>query len=198
MADKRTRSEAGSKPTAEPAAKLAKPAKPKPAAQESRLGLVPPSRTAAPGAPAAARPRISRPSVRPPRPRFRLTRRATILVLALCAVVVTIAYPLQEYLAQKSQLNAVNQQNDSLTRQVDQIQQQISLWRDPGYVAIQARAQLHYVKPGEEGFTLPGTALGNEQLGMPTPTASPWYDTLWGSVKSPSASTTAPSAPSGR
>jgi cell division protein FtsB len=216
MGEKRT--EAGAESAAKPAAKAAKPTaksaakqaakpKPKPAAQESRLGLVPPSRTAplprtAPAPATAAgtstRPRAPRPPVRPPRPRFRLTRRATILVLALCAVVVTIAYPLQEYLAQKSQLNAVNQQNDSLTRQVDQIQQQISLWRDPGYVAIQARAQLHYVKPGEEGFTLPGTALGNEQLGMPTPTASPWYDTLWGSVKSPSASTTAPSAPSGR
>jgi cell division protein FtsB len=204
MADKGTRSEAGSKPTAEPAAKSARPAKPakstkpKPAAQESRLGLVPPSRTAAPGAPAAARPRIARPSVRPPRPRFRLTRRATILALALCAVVVTLAYPLQEYLAQKSQLNTVNQQNGALTRQVDQLQRQISLWSDPGYVAIQARAQLHYVKPGEEGFTLPGTGLGNEQLGMPTPTASPWYDTLWGSVKSPSAPATAPSTPAGR
>jgi cell division protein FtsB len=176
MADKRT--EAGAKPTA----------KAKPAATESRLGLVPPSRTA----PAAARPKTARPAVRPPRPRFRLTRRATILVMAVCAVVVTIAYPLQEYLAQRSQLNAINQQNAALTKHVDQIQQQISLWSDPGYVAIQARGQLHYVKPGEEGFTLPGPGIGNEPLGMPTPVASPWYDTLWGSVKSPSATSTAP------
>jgi cell division protein FtsB len=176
MADKRT--EAGAKPTA----------RAKPAATESRLGLVPPSRTA----PASARPKTARPAVRPPRPRFRLTRRATILVMALCAVVVTIAYPLQEYLAQRSQLNAINQQNAALTKHVDQIQQQISLWSDPGYVAIQARGQLHYVKPGEEGFTLPGAGIGNEPLGMPTPVASPWYDTLWGSVKSPSATSTAP------
>ena len=155
-------------------------------ARESRLGLVPPARTAGKAAP--ARPRAPR----PPKPRFRLTRRATILVMALCAVVVTIAYPLQEYLAQKSQLNAINQQNAGLTRHDDQLQQQISLWSDPGYVAIQARAQLHYVKPGEEGFTLPGTGIGSEPLGMPTPSASPWYDTLWGSVKSPSAGATAP------
>jgi cell division protein FtsB len=168
-------------------AKRTETAKPtaKPAAKESRLGLVPPSRTAASDAPATASARAK--AARPPRPRFRLTRRATILVLALCAIVVTIAYPLQEYLAQSSQLDGINQQNAQLTKQVDQLQQQISLWSDPGYVAIQARSQLHYVKPGEEGFTLPGSTIGGEQLGLPTPTASPWYDTLWGSVKSPSA-----------
>jgi cell division protein FtsB len=193
MTDKRT--EAGAKPAGQPAAKpRPKPARPgapaAPAAQESRLGLVPPSRTA-PGT--AARPRPARPGApRPARPRFRLTRRATILVMALCAVVVTIAYPLQEYLAQSSQLNAINQQNTGLTKQDDRLEQQISLWSDPGYVAIQARAQLHYVKPGEEGFTLPGTGLGSEPLGMPTPSATPWYDTLWGSVKSPSATSTSP------
>ena len=180
MTDKRTESV-----KAKPAPKSA----PKPAAQESRLGLVPPSRTA----PSAARPKTARP--RPARPRFRLTRRATILLLAVCAVVVTIAYPFQEYLAQRSQLAAIDAQNAALSGQVTKLQQQIALWSDPGYVAIQARAQLHYVKPGEEGFTLPGTSLGNEQLGMPAPTASPWYDTLWGTVKSPGASSSArPSA----
>ena len=171
----------------------AKPKQPKPAAQESRLGLVPPSRTAAPTAPASARPKAPRPAARPPKPRFRLTRRATILVLALCAVVVTIAYPLQEYLAQSSQLNGVNQQNAQLSKKVDQLQQQISLWSDPGYVAIQARAQLHYVKPGEEGFSLPGAGIGYEPLGMPTTTSSPWYDTLWGTVRSPSTTPTSTS-----
>lgn len=187
MTDKRTG--VGAKPAVKP--------KPKPAAKESSsLGLVPPSRTAAadapaaPAAPTAARPKAPRPTARTPKPRFRLTRRATILVLALCAVVVTIAYPLQEYLAQSSQLNGVDQQNAQITKKVDQLQQQISLWSDPGYVAIQARAQLHYVKPGEEGFTLPGSTIGGEQLGMPTATVSPWYDTLWGTVKSPSTTPT--------
>ena len=177
MTEKRTEDGAKAKPA---------PKTGKPAAQESRLGLVPPARTSAASArPKAARP--ARPSVRPAKSRFRLTRRATILVLALCAVVVTIAYPLQEYLAQRSQLNSVNRQNADLTKQDDKLQQQITLWSDPGYVAIQARAQLHYVKPGEEGFTLPGSTIGSEQLGMPAPTASPWYDTLWGTVTSPSA-----------
>ena len=205
MAEKRTEDGAKAAPGAEqkpkpqqkqkPESKPGKPDPGKPAAQESRLGLVPPARTSA--GPGTARAKAARTAARAPKPRFRLTRRATILALALCAVVVTIAYPLQEYLAQRSQLDSVNRQNADLTKQVDKLQQQIALWSYPGYVAIQARDQLHYVKPGEEGFTLPGSTIGSEQLGMPTPSASPWYDTLWGSVKSPAPSPTSGATPNG-
>jgi cell division protein FtsB len=181
MADKRT-GNASARPRARASAGA------RPAAAKSALGLVPPARGADKAAAAPERPRS-------PRPRFRLTRRATILLLAVCAVVVTIAYPLQEYLAQRSQLAAIDAQNAALSSKVTALQRQIALWHDPGYVAIQARAQLHYVLPGEEGFTLPGTTIGSEQLGMPTPVASPWYDTLWGTVKSPGAAGSAsPSA----
>ena len=160
--------------------------------KKSTLGLVPPARASEKTA--TARPKAPR----PPKPRFRLTRRATILLLALCAVVVTIAYPLQEYLAQRSQLAAIDAQNAALSTKVTSIQRQIALWNDPGYVAIQARSQLHYVLPGEEGFTLPGTTIGSEQLGMPAPSASPWYDTLWGTIKSPSPGATPTSSSTGR
>lgn len=153
-------------------------------AGESRLGLVPPARAGGRKT-LPRRSAVGRPG--PARPRFRLTRRATILVLALCAVVVTIAYPLQEYLSENSQLDSINRQNATLTGQVSQLQRQIALWNDPGYVRIQVRGQLHYVMPGEEGFTVPGPANGTEPLGLPTPAASPWYDKLWNSVKSPSA-----------
>lgn len=124
------------------------------------------------------------------RPKFRLTRRATILALAVCAVVVTVAYPFQEYLTQRSQLISIDRQNAELSRQVTRLQAQIALWSDPGYVAVQARDQLHYVKPGEEGFTVAGPANGDEQLGLPTPEPSPWYGKLWGSVKNPGTTAT--------
>ena len=167
LADKRTESE--------PAASRG---------SESRLGLVPPARTGG-RRPLTRKPAVARPG--PARARFRLTRRATILALALCAVVVTIAYPLQEYLSENSQLDSINRQNATLSGQVSQLQRQIGLWNDPDFVRIQVRGQLHYVMPGEEGFTVPGPANGTEPLGLPTPAPSPWYEKLWNSVKSPSA-----------
>jgi cell division protein FtsB len=118
----------------------------------------------------------------------RLTGRAGILALALCAVMVTIAYPLQQYLAQRSQISALNAHNAATAQQVAQLQAELAKWSDPAYVAIQARERLHYVKPGETGFIVPNPSAGSEPLGMPTPTSSQaWYDRLWSTVKSPSA-----------
>lgn len=123
------------------------------------------------------------------RPRFRLTRRAGILALALCTVMVTVAYPLQEYLAQRSRIAAQNAQNAQTAAQIAQLKKQLARWSDPDYVEIQARERLHYVMPGEIGFIVPSTEGSSEPLGMPSPSAQPWYDNLWSTLKSPSPST---------
>lgn len=118
----------------------------------------------------------------------RLTGRAGILALALCAVMVTLAYPLQQYLAQRSQIASLNDRNTMTARQVAQLKAELAKWADPAYVAIQARVRLHYVKPGEVGFVVPDPSAGAEPLGVPAPTATqPWYDRLWSTVTSPSA-----------
>jgi len=73
-------------------------------------------------------------------------------------------------------------------RQVAQLKAELAKWADPAYVAIQARQRLHYVKPGEIGFVVPDSSAGTEPLGIPTPTSTQaWYDRLWSTVKSPSA-----------
>lgn len=118
-------------------------------------------------------------------PRTRLTGRAGILALALCATMVSVAYPLQQYFAQRSQLDAVNAQNAAVARQVTKLQVQLNDWNDPDFVMIQARAQLHYVLPGQIGFTVPQTGTGLEPIGIPSPTGQPWYDNLWSTVKAP-------------
>ena len=118
-------------------------------------------------------------------PRTRLTGRAGILALSLCAAMVSVAYPLQQYLAQRSQLALLNAQNNATAHQVAQLQVQLANWNDPAYVAIQAREQLHFVLPGEIGFTVPSNGLSSEPIGIPSPTGQPWYDNLWSAVTSP-------------
>ena len=118
-------------------------------------------------------------------PRARLTGRAGILALALCATMVSVAYPLQQYFAQRAQLDAVNAQNAAVARQVAKLQVQLNDWNDPDFVMIQARAQLHYVLPGQIGFTVPQTGTSLEPIGIPSPTGQPWYDNLWSTVKAP-------------
>jgi cell division protein FtsB len=132
----------------------------------------------------------------PRRPsRNRLTGRAGILALALCAVMVTVAYPLRQYLAQRSQISAAQRQNSVTAQQVSALQSELAKWSDPAYVAIQARARLHYVRPGETGYIVPNPTASSEPLGIPTPTQQAWYDRLWDTVKSPSPSGSATPVP---
>ncbi len=139
----------------------------------------------------------TRQDARPARPgrkpsRNRLTGRAGILALVLCAVMVTVAYPLRQYLAQRSQISDLQHQNDRTAAQVASLQTELSKWNDPAYVAIQARELLHYLRPGETGFIVPNPSASPEPLGIPTPSQQAWYDRLWNTVKSPSP----PAAPS--
>jgi cell division protein FtsB len=120
--------------------------------------------------------------------RNRLTGRAGILALTLCAVMVTVAYPLRQYLAQRSQIANLRHQNQVTQQQVASLQSELNKWSDPAYVAIQARERLHYVRPGETGYTVPNSSASSEPLGIPSPTQSAWYDRLWSTVKSPAPS----------
>ena len=63
--------------------------------------------------------------------RNRLTGRAGILALTLCAVMVTVAYPLRQYFAQRSQISALEQQNAGTARQVAALQGELAKWNDP-------------------------------------------------------------------
>ena len=128
-------------------------------------------------------------------PRNRLTGRAGILALALCAVMVTVAYPLRQYLAQRSQLSALEHQNAATAQQVATLQSELAKWADPAYVAIQARERLHYVRPGETGYIVANPSASAEPLGIPTPSEQAWYDRLWSTVKSPSPQTSPSPSP---
>lgn len=128
--------------------------------------------------------------------RNRLTGRAGILALALCAVIVTVAYPLRQYFAQRSQISDVRQQNAVIQQQVAALQSELAKWSDPAYVAIQARQRLHYVRPGETGYLVPNPSPSSEPLGMPSPSQQSWYDRVWSTVKSPAPSTSSAPAPS--
>lgn len=120
-------------------------------------------------------------------------------MLFVCALVLALAYPLQQYFSQGSQIDQLKQQNADKRAQVGQLAQELARWQDPDYVRIQARLRLHYVFPGETGLRLLGA--GDAASGVTDGTASPsqgssaWYAQLWNSV---TAATGAPptSAPS--
>lgn len=124
----------------------------------------------------------------PLRARGRLTGRAAVLGVALCALVLTLAYPMREYLAQRSEIAALTEQQQGQRNRVAALEQQRRSWEDPAFVKAQARQRLQYVMPGEVGYVVidPGEGRSGGAPATLAPAGaakdSPWYSQLWGSV----------------
>ena len=117
----------------------------------------------------------------------RLTGRAVVLILVAAVLVMSLAFPLREYLAQRAAIAAAEQRADMLRDRVESLQGQVDRWHDDAYVESQARERLHYVYPGEVGLVLLSpedveTARKPEIRTAAEPEVA-WFDTLWGSMQ---------------
>ncbi|NUR27030.1 MAG: septum formation initiator family protein [Catenulispora sp.] len=117
-----------------------------------------------------------------------------------CALVLALAYPLQQYFSQSSQIDKLKRQNTEKRAEVDRLRQELERWQDPDYVRIQARSRLHYVLPGETGLRLLGS--GDAASGVQNPTSpqsggpDAWYSQLWSSVTAAASTPATPPASS--
>jgi cell division protein FtsB len=114
-----------------------------------------------------------------------LTGRAAILALVICALAVSLAYPLRQYVEQRSRITELQQRTEESSRRVEELQAQKQRWEDPAYVEQQARERLFYVMPGETGYVIvgePPTSTGTAPGDITTGEELPWYDALWRSV----------------
>jgi cell division protein FtsB len=120
-----------------------------------------------------------------------LTTRAALLGLALCAVVLTLAYPAREYLAQHRQINQLAQQVARDEANVTALQAAGRRDADPAYIADQARLRLHMQLPGDLVYQLPPpppakvtkqTAGAVHTPVLPGRRTQPWYSQLYRST----------------
>ncbi|MFI0719052.1 septum formation initiator family protein [Streptomyces sp. NPDC021224] len=136
-------------------------------------------------------------AARRPGRRNRLTGRAALLALVLCALVIALAYPTRQYIAQRSDIADQRREAQQAKKKVEQLREEKARWQDPEYVRTQARRQLHYVMPGEDGYSVAaptasaGSAGGhNRAAGTPGDAGGqaaaaahrPWYANLWDGV----------------
>lgn len=117
--------------------------------------------------------------------RNRLTGRAALLALVLCSLVVALAYPTRMSLSQRGQIEEQQRQVREARERVERLRDQKARWQDPAYVERQAREHLHYVRPGEKGYSV---VEGARAGGAPERGADgeagdrPWYSTLWDGI----------------
>ena len=115
----------------------------------------------------------------------RLTGRAAVLAVVICAIALSLAYPVREYIAQRQQIDQLLAQQQTLSAQVQALQQQDTKLTQTWYIEQQARDQLHMCFPDEQCYEVisgqpPRTASPASSKQSPS---DPWYDKLLQSVK---------------
>ena len=81
----------------------------------------------------------------------------------LAALVLSLALPLREYLAQRGRIEELRTRGDATQARIDELAAAQRRWSDPAYVTAQARQRLHFVMPGEVGYVV----LGPEEAPAP-------------------------------
>ncbi|HTK65881.1 MAG TPA: septum formation initiator family protein [Pseudonocardia sp.] len=112
------------------------------------------------------------------------TRRAAVLALVVCALALSVAVPLRNYLGQRQELSRLEAEQRRLAVQVDQLAQDRDRLNDPDEIAREARSRLGYVRPGEIPFVvqLPNDPSTARRI-VDSSEGQPWFETLWRDVK---------------
>ena len=125
----------------------------------------------------------SRPAGSPvPLSRPRLTSRAAVLVVVICAIALSLAYPVREYIAERRQIAQLEEQNTQLADGLQRMRAEQRQITSPSYIEQQARDQLHMCFPTEICYVVvdPAPRRGTTARSQAT---TPWYAVLWASVR---------------
>lgn len=114
-----------------------------------------------------------------PKPRGSLTGRAVVLALVVGLLVLSLAVPVRSWFAQRAEVSGLQAKVAAARERVAELQILQERWTDPAFVVAEARRRLHFVLPGEVGYTTIGA--GETPVTGPalTPAIGSWYDKLW-------------------
>jgi cell division protein FtsB len=125
------------------------------------------------------------PARRRPQPadRARFTSRAAVLAVVICAIALSLAYPVREYIAQARQIDGLLARRQVMLTQLRALQTEQQRLRNPAYVEQLAEDRLHYCLTGQTCYIIIGA--GQRQDGGRTPlvAGTSWYGRLWHSVQ---------------
>ncbi|MFC8274377.1 septum formation initiator family protein [Streptomyces sp. NPDC057271] len=126
--------------------------------------------------------RVYRSQTRRQARRSRLTGRAAFLALVVCSLVVALAYPMRQYVSQRGEIAEQERQAADAAARVEKLRDEKARLQDPAYVRRLAREHLHYVMPGETGFTLNDPEAERARRTEQGGAERPWYSDLWDGV----------------
>jgi cell division protein FtsB len=116
----------------------------------------------------------------------RLTGRAILLAAVVVLLVVSLAYPLQRYLAQQAAIDRLEAENSAAQRRVEDLRLQVDRLDDPAFIQLQARSRLQYVMPGDLLYVIDDSGQAQALPGQDEPAREdgevPWYEQVLDSI----------------
>lgn len=125
-----------------------------------------------------------------------LTVRLLVLTVVVLIAAVLLVPTVRAAVQQQMELHQLRGVLTQRQAQADELQRELDRWNDSAYVEGQARDRLHFVMPGDTVWrTIGGDAVVDDvdpATGLPvdagvvggaTGPGTPWYSTLWDSVR---------------
>jgi len=119
----------------------------------------------------------------------KLTGRAALLAVVICAIALSLAYPVREYITQRQQIDQLLAQQQTMTTQVKALQAESTKLAQTWYIEQEARDELHMCFPQEQCYEVVSGQPAKASVAKPQAVADPWYAKLWNSVQKADAST---------
>ena len=113
----------------------------------------------------------------------RLTGRAAVLAVVICAIALSLAYPVREYVGQRRQIDSLVVQQQVMRAQVKSLEAQQGKLASPAYIEQLARQELDMCFPGAQCYIVEGGQPLISTAHTTRPGPAPWYDKLWRSVQ---------------
>ena len=115
--------------------------------------------------------------------RAKFTSRAAVLAVVLCAIALSLAYPVREYIAQRRQIDQLQAERQVLTTRLRELEQQQGRLNDPAYIEQLARNKLHLCMRGDTCYVVIGNNPRHSAGHTDAASLTPWYERIWQSVQ---------------
>jgi cell division protein FtsB len=119
----------------------------------------------------------------------KLTGRAALLAVVICAIALSLAYPVREYIAQRQQIDQLLAEQQTMTAQVKALQAQDNELSQNWYIEEEAQDELHMCFPQESCYEVVSGQSAKSSVTKPQAVGDPWYAKLWESVQQADTST---------
>ncbi len=116
--------------------------------------------------------------------RPQLTGRAAILAVVVCAIAMSLAYPVREYISLRRSISELRAEKARVEAEKQALLARDRQSDDPNWITKTAKERLHYCGPGEKCYVVMEPEQDRQPSVAKQPAAvPPWYETLWESVE---------------